>query len=39
MPTDNIYQRGRAKEQVYRMYKGTQTLAVCKIERGLQISI
>jgi hypothetical protein len=39
MPTDNIYQRERAKERVFRMYKGTQTLAVCKVERGLEISI
>jgi hypothetical protein len=37
MPTNNTYQRGRAKEQVLRVYKGTQTLAVCRVERGLEM--
>jgi hypothetical protein len=32
MPTDNTYHRETVKEQVFRKYKGTQTLAVCRPE-------
>jgi hypothetical protein len=33
---DNTYQRGRAKEQVFRKYEGTYVLAVCRDETGLE---